>query len=152
MLSGIPYLRTFFNFSDSTLSEVVSVSDCLSLLRKLLKNPSKKNKQKSWLERVQVREENWRRSRSQIWDALYANIVVKGFCDVCNEREVVIKCNDCFDGSFCYLCDDITHTSYPLHDRHSFIGGYPEVLTPLETINQSLEIEPSGKFTNIFKA
>ena len=111
MLSGIPYLRTFFNFSDSTFPEVVSVSDCLSLLRKRLRNPSKKNKQKSWLERVQVREENWRRSRSQIWDALYANIVVKGFFDVCNEREAVIKCNDCFDGSFCYLCDDITHTS-----------------------------------------
>ena len=119
MLSGIPYLRTFFDFSDSTLFDVVSVSDFLSLLRKLLKS-FQKNKQKSWLERVQVREENWRRSRSQIWDALYVNIVVKGFCDVCNEREAVIKCNDCFDNSFCYLCDDITHTSYPLHDRHSF--------------------------------
>ena len=57
---------------------------------------------------------------------------------MCNEWETVIECDDCFGGSFCYLCDDITHTSYPLHDRHSLIRGYREVLSPLETINQSL--------------
>ena len=42
MLSGIPYLRTFFDFSDSTLFDVVSVSDFLGLLRKLLKILPKK--------------------------------------------------------------------------------------------------------------
>ena len=72
----------------------MSVLDCLNLLRELIKRPSKKYKQKFWFQIAQTSEENWRRSRSQIWDVLYAKIVVKGFCDMCNERETVIKCDD----------------------------------------------------------
>lgn len=75
-------------------------------------------------------------------------IICKHSCIKLLFLEEVIKCNDCFGALFRKHCDDIAHTSNPLHDRRSFIGGYPEILQPLETIHQCLEFETSGKFIN----
>lgn len=114
-------------------------------MRQLIKSKKKKYKQKSWFERIQASEESWKRSRKAIWDALYKKIQLKGPCSNCNEREAIIKCEDCMEVGLCFICDDIMHSSSPFHNREAYIDGYPSPLTPLETVNSNLEAEPVGK-------
>ena len=67
-----------------------------------------------------------------------------GKCDVCKEREAVIKCHNCFDNCLCFLCDDIVHHNNTLHDRSQFVNGYFQPLPINEILNESLEVDSTS--------
>ena len=74
----------------------------------------------------------------------YSKEILTGKCDVCKEREAVIKCSNCFLDHLCFLCDEIVH-NIETHDRSSFVDGYFQPLLVIEALNESLQVESSGK-------
>ena len=129
-------------------TESNSLSDSINLLKSLIgkSNTKKKYVQKSWFLSVQSSEVTWKECRNNIWQALFSREVVKETCSYCLDRPANIICDDCKNSSLCYICDDIVHTSHPLHDRDAYINGYRQPLSPQEhIINEELEIGRVGK-------
>lgn len=60
-------------------------------------------------------------------------------CDVCNERQAVLRCLDCFFSAKRLLCGDCDVAAHPyahFHRRQSFSEGYWKPLPPLLSITQ----------------
>lgn len=119
---------------------------CVDLLQQMVNNgPKKKYKRKTWFQRSQSTLAEWEKLQSMIWEVMLSREVLDDCCHVCREREPVIKCNDCHENSLCYLCDDIVHSTLPLHDRCLFSEDYAKKLLPWESANEHHEIELSKK-------
>lgn len=125
------------------LAELNFVHECLQTLKRLLPAPKKRHR-KSWFHRVITTQNQWARIRPVIKDVMLSREVPKGVCNICQEREVVIKCNMCLESFLCYVCDDIIHTSNPVHDRSFISKGITTTLSPLEIVDDNFEIVQTG--------
>ncbi|XP_057310749.1 uncharacterized protein LOC130648699 [Hydractinia symbiolongicarpus] len=129
-------------------AELNSVHECLQTLKRLLPAPKKRHR-KSWFHRVITTQNQWARIRPVIKDVMLSREVPKGVCNICQEREVVIKCNMCLESFLCYVCDDIIHTSNPVHDRSFISKGITTTLSPLEIVDDNFEIVQTERFPKI---
>jgi len=121
------------------------VQECLNLLRSLVTG-KKKKKKKSWFQRAQTNQLEWKRNRPFIWEHLYSQEVIAEKCCVCKEEKPIIKCNDCFQNQLCYKCDFLVHKDgNSFHDRYSFHDGFFQPLSPMELFKESPECEDDGK-------
>ena len=86
----------------------------------------------------------WADNRSRIFETVLKQYHIHSDCSVCAIKEAVISCKDCNQMCFCANCDQERHEELPLHNRISHVKGFVFPLTPLESYNESLEIQHTG--------
>ena len=72
-----------------------------------------------------------------------ARETINDVCNVCNERDATIKCQQCQQHSLCLVCDDVIHDSCPFHDR--MVNG--SKILPLESFDPKEGITFKGFFS-----
>ena len=82
----------------------------------------------------------WENLRQGIWKTMKAKETLDVICNVCLERDAKIKWKDRIQSSLCHICDDIVHSSFPLHDR--IVDG--RRMTPIEFYDNKQEIIIEG--------
>ena len=122
------------------------LKNCLDLLRQSVNSRGRKYKRKSWFQRTKDSQEEWTSIRPDIWETLLSNEIIANLCLINKERQAKVKCNDCVLNSLCGICDDIIHSTNPLHDRKSFVHGFNSSIGPCETVTETEEIDFSGRF------
>ena len=120
------------------------MKESLDILKKVGAQRKHTYKRKTWFQRMESSQIQWRKARAGIANVMFSKQYLDVICINCKERDATIKCTGCYDGRLCFVCDEIIHNIYPLHDRKAFIDGYLQPLSPLETLNEMGQIEPTG--------
>ncbi len=108
----------------------------------------KGKKSKLWASRMESLNTTWEDHRSNIME--YVLMYVGCHSEKCSrcmsvENYALIRCHQCGSGNLCSMCDEVVHSTLPLHNREIFDDGYYRPVPPHESITQDGAIKSVSK-------
>uniref|UniRef100_A0A7M5X0A6 CxC3 like cysteine cluster domain-containing protein n=1 Tax=Clytia hemisphaerica TaxID=252671 RepID=A0A7M5X0A6_9CNID len=100
-----------------------------------------KKKKRSWKERMERIEKAWSEEKENIFSSLRLKsaFLSKEKCALCLSKTAAVDCHECRI-HLCEICDRDIHNKNPLHNRFSFVNDKTQALTPMQALNDNLEI------------
>ena len=100
---------------------------------------------KTWSERMEYEEENWKDMRKKILVAMLRSSDVSGnsLCMDCQDSTATLRCIDCGPGPLfrlCYDCDVSRHLDRPFHRREMWINGFYQAVPT----GRSVDLDEEG--------
>ena len=98
---------------------------------------------KTWYQRTESLLTRWESVREEVVKAsiISQHIPDDSMCSMCNEHQSVIACRQCRRYRIlCCICDDIIHSSSPLHDRQLYADNQLQNLLPCKGITEDMNI------------
>ncbi|XP_065905972.1 uncharacterized protein [Dysidea avara] len=123
---------------------------CIEIEHNLKEYQAKQNASGSaWRQRIERREEAWEVNRRAIFEHVVRNETLpeQNDCSLCGKR-AFIRCSNCGSAVLlCAACDDVIHSSHPLHDREIWCGSHFVPVPPTTSIcEENLEFITIRRF------
>lgn len=119
------------------------LQSCNPLIDDIESTTAKGNQKRTWYQRTESLLTRWENVREEVLNAsiISQQIPDDSICSMCNERQSMIVCRQCRRYMhLCCICDDIIHSSSPLHDRQLYADNQLQNLTPCQGFTEDMKI------------